>query len=183
MGYWVVRLISSVTDYEAVLAATAAGAPLHVERWYHLGLQYMSPFDPTFWEVDPVEDPGEVEPQPRRRYVQGTAIFLRIHRAMMPFAKSSRISGQWFRLEGMTGQLGASPLALSLSSKRFAARSHRLSGRGGSARARRNHRRQVRQVQISAAQMMRLLMVKMMIQALLFLAQKLPKKIRLNSLH
>ena len=70
-----------------------------VDEWYHIGMQYLSPFRPTYHRVRPVADPGEVDPSPVRYYVESCGQFLRGHKAMSPFQKCARISMQVYRLE------------------------------------------------------------------------------------
>ena len=77
----------------------AGDGQAHIDVWLHIGLQYFSPYEPTFWRVQPVANPGETLDDPRRVYVSGTAEWLDLHRALWHFRESPTIASQWFHLE------------------------------------------------------------------------------------
>lgn len=70
-GFVVLRLSGQpdTDDYEEVLATGEE----FVDFFFHVGLMYLSPFQPTFALVKQVADQGEAAPRARRVYVQAIA--------------------------------------------------------------------------------------------------------------
>ena len=111
-GDFVVKLAGRMTSYEDVVAGVL---PLTISRWYHIGLMYLSPIEPTFWEVMPVDNPGETAPSVHRCYIRGSDHFVSFYPAFQAFAKVGTMSAQWFRLEDVPRyipQFSASPVPL-----------------------------------------------------------------------
>ena len=63
-----------------------------------------APYDPGVLIVEPVEDPGEVEPSPMRRYVRSVK-FASYYEAMSQLGRSSRILVQVYAMERAKRQL------------------------------------------------------------------------------
>lgn len=95
-GKLLLRITGRPTDYEEMLAE--GGEPL-VDLWLHIGLMYLSPYEPVFHIVERIADPGEVAPDPRRIYVRSTGVFSRLHRGLLPLRKSSSMWCKWYALE------------------------------------------------------------------------------------
>ena len=70
-----------------------------VERFYHLGLQYFSPYESTLMMVREVEDPGECAANEERVYLASTGEFFCFYVGLAPFADCAQISAQFFELE------------------------------------------------------------------------------------
>ena len=110
-GHFAVKLTAAPLDYEAIVGDVDSVKDI----WYHIGLQYQSPWETTFWEVRPVPDLGEVAPDPRRVYVSGTSNFASMHKGFVPFRDAGTISARWYRVEEGIRHLGtfnASPVPL-----------------------------------------------------------------------
>ena len=95
-GRMMLRITGRPTDYEDLLAE--GGEPV-VDLWLHIGLMYLSPYEPLFHCVERVQDPGEVAADPRRVYVKTTGTFARFHQGLLPLRHSSSIWCSWYRLE------------------------------------------------------------------------------------
>ena len=95
-GMLVVRLIGRSKSYEALVSEEA---PDIVDVWYHVGLMYLSPFEPTFMQVAPVADPGETSHDPRRVYIESGHKYLSLYEGLAPFEDSDIVSARWYRLE------------------------------------------------------------------------------------
>ena len=102
-GRLVVRLLGRPRDFEAVVGQEGA----IVDRWLHIGLMYFSPYEPTLWQVEPVDDQKEMAPDDKRVFVSGTENFLSLHQAMEPFRTSETISMRWYQMEETDRPLAA----------------------------------------------------------------------------
>ena len=61
-GKLVVRLVGPAG--KAGEAADVEEERPPIDMWFHIGLQYLSPYELTLWRVQPVADPGEVPEGP-----------------------------------------------------------------------------------------------------------------------
>jgi len=96
-GKLVFRLMGSMLDYEAMLAEDKDGG--FKELWLHVGLHYLSPFDPTFMLVEPTPDPGEVPADRRRVYVRSREIFQSLYVGLAPLQQCDLIEAKCYKVE------------------------------------------------------------------------------------
>lgn len=94
-GKFVVRLIGTMSGYEAVLASDAA----FVDLWFHVGHMTLSPFRPTFSVVEPVESPEDVDADERRVYISAKNEYLQLYTGFQPLAPCDRISAKVYKFE------------------------------------------------------------------------------------
>ena len=78
--------------------ASAEPSPI-AELWLHIGLMYFSPYEPTFWVVEVVDNPGETVADDRRVYIKGTDTFSTLYEVFEPMRNKERITMRWYKLE------------------------------------------------------------------------------------
>ena len=101
-GFLAVRLVGMKTDYESLISD---GDGL-VERWYHIGLHYLSPYEPSFMAVEEVADPLEVDANPKRVYVRSLHQYHEVWQGLEPFRESDTIAAKWYRVEESERPIG-----------------------------------------------------------------------------
>ena len=69
------------------------------EKWYHMGLMYLSPYELAVMEVEQVADLLEVDPDPKRVYISTLHIYKNMFEAMAPFVDSDIITVKWYEVE------------------------------------------------------------------------------------
>lgn len=95
-GRLMVRIVGRPVALEDMLAEDGEQT---VELWLHIGLHYLSPYEPTFHIVERTADPGEAAPDDRRVYVRSTGEFRRLHEGLAPLRQSSGMWTRWYCLE------------------------------------------------------------------------------------
>lgn len=94
-GKIVVRIIGRPLSFEDIIADEDS----IVEIWYHVGLMYLSPYEPTFAVVRPVNFDEGMPASDERIYIEGTGECKRLHQGLLPFEHCETVSAMWYRLE------------------------------------------------------------------------------------
>ena len=94
-GSLVVRLITGPGPGDDIAGPDA----IILDKWFHIGLMYLSPYEPHFQEVLPIEDVAEAEPDRRRVWVTGAQRFVSAFVALQELQDAGTIASRWYRLE------------------------------------------------------------------------------------
>lgn len=100
-GVIVVRLIGSS---RVVQRGELADVELH-EAWWHIGMQYITPFRPTFMELRRVADLGEMPADMSRVYVASTGKFAVLHKVIEPLGNAAACVAEFWVLEDSRRQI------------------------------------------------------------------------------
>ena len=102
-GNLVVRVLSRPKEYEAMVVEDIGQLR---DLWYHIGLMYLNPYEPTCTRVEPIGDVGETPPFHRRVYIKRMHSYVNIVKAMQPFESSDVIAARFYKLEEADRPIG-----------------------------------------------------------------------------
>lgn len=107
-GHIVIRILGNSLlpedDEDVDLLASLEGTK---DDWWHIGLNYLSPFKPTLMSVKPVEKDDETVPSADRVFIESTYQFANVFEMMQRYTTTPSLTASFYQLEESQRRIGA----------------------------------------------------------------------------